>query len=92
MEHKKDAQELRSFLIPSSTVEFAVGFFYSVEQAGKCGAGMYLKHSPTMELKGWMRVGSGSNAQAELLGMWGILLLAIHFGLEEIYLSVTLKF
>jgi ribonuclease HI len=60
-----------------------IGFFDGAVVDNVCGIGIYLKITPDHLVKAYFAGGNGNNMKAELLGLWGLLLLSSRLSIKK---------
>ena len=58
---------------PSFTLGWPIRYFDGAAQEGYCDAGFVLKMNSQEIIKGWMKVGCGTNSRVELMALWALL-------------------
>lgn len=84
---RKAFKKHRILIPPTFESGISVGFFDGAQQLGLCGAGMvlYIRRGHYLLLR--MGAGPGSNTQAELVALWGLLWCARHRGLPRVQVA-----
>lgn len=66
-------KKLKFPVMPHLKENIVVAFFDGVGTNGLCGAGLLLKIKDFHCIRLWMKIGRGTNTQAELISLWGLL-------------------
>jgi hypothetical protein len=72
-------EKVEYILNPVFFDEKPIGFFDGAVVNDKCGAGIYIKISAHHGYKAFFVRGKSNSMKAEILGLWGLLLLHINF-------------
>jgi hypothetical protein len=84
---KEDKDKLDFILNPIYFDDNPIGFFDGAAVGNNCGIGLYLKISSEHTVKAHFAGGTGNNMKAELLGLWGILLLSSFFTIKKLMVA-----
>jgi ribonuclease HI len=82
--YKEEVDKLEILLNPIYFNNNPIGFFDGAYAENKCGIGLYLKFSSSHSIKALFVGGSGNNMKAELMGLWGILLITTQWSIKKL--------
>jgi hypothetical protein len=88
---KEEEDKLEVLLNPIYFNNIPIGFFDCATADNKCGIGLYLKISSSHTIKAQFAGGTGNNMKGELLGLWGILLLATLHSIKKLMVACDSK-
>jgi ribonuclease HI len=82
-----DEDKLDLILNPIYFDDNPIVFFDGAAAENMCGIGIFLKLSFRHRFKAHFTGGTGNNMKAELMGLWGVLLLTSHLSIKNLMVA-----